>query len=398
LRGSLYYSDYGDAYSAKNETLYKERNKMLIYLLLIPLIWGASRIASKRDKFGFLMIAVVLLTLVAGLRGENVGIDTPAYISKFECIADGHPELAYGLEAGFKFLIKCLLTIWNNTSFVFTVIAFFTNYLIIKRLWDFRKIASVPCMVLCYYAGFYGFTLNITRQLLAIAVIFYFSRLLEKRKYLSFLLVVILSAIFLHKTSLICVTFIAADVFLWKNLSKRQRRIICFGVAAAIIAIPVAYSFIAGNLLSKYIKYFKTINLNLGIMLPMKIVFLVATLYISKKRVFPEKPKHFSEEEFREYRVRKSTVIFYSVGLLTSFLGYLFPFMERAGYSFLIFECVYFGILTKACVRKTDTCHDQMVARSNIFIYSAILVLIVGYGFVMSLLGKGQGIVPYYIA
>ena len=238
---------------------------MLIYFLLIPLIWFSSRIASKRDKFGFLMIAVVLLTLVAGLRGENVGIDTRSYISKFECIADGHPELAYGLETGFKFLIRCLLTIWNNTSFVFTVIAFFTNYLIIKRLWDFRKIASVPCMVLCYYAGFYGFTLNITRQLLAIAVIFYFSRLLEKRKYLSFLLVVILSAIFLHRTSLICVAFIAADLFLWKKLSKKQRRIIALGFGAAISAIPIAYNYLIGDFLSKYIKYFAVKIENLGL-------------------------------------------------------------------------------------------------------------------------------------
>ena len=377
---------------------FTKRDKMLIYFLLIPLIWFSSRIASKRDKFGFLMIAVVLLTLVAGLRGENVGIDTRSYISKFECIADGHPELAYGLETGFKFLIRCLLTIWNNTSFVFTVIAFFTNYLIIKRLWDFRKIASVPCMVLCYYAGFYGFTLNITRQLLAIAVIFYFSRLLEKRKYLSFLLVVILSAIFLHRTSLICVAFIAADLFLWKKLSKKQRRIIALGFGAAISAIPIAYNYLIGDFLSKYIKYFAVKIENLGFMIPAKMAFLAVSLYISKSRIFPKNTSHLSEEEFQEFRRRKTAAVYYFTGLMLSLLGYFFSFMDRIGFYFLIFECVYFGMITKSYAGRTDTYSAQIASQNNAVIYSAMLLLIVGYGFIVDLLGRGQGIVPYYFA
>lgn len=371
---------------------------MLVYILLIFLIWGTSAIACRRDKFGYLMIAVAALTLVAGLRSEDVGIDTSSYVLKFACIADGCPELAYGLENGFKFLVKCILKIWNNHSVVFTVIAFFTNYLIIRRLWDFRNIASVPCMVLCYYAGFYGFTLNIMRQFLAIAVVFYFSGQLEKRKYFSFLAAVALSTVFLHRTALLGAAYIAADLLLWKNLSKRQRRIIRIGIAAAVIAVPAAYGLIAGGLLSKYTKYFGTVTPNLGIMVPIKIAFLAVTLFISKRRILPEKTKQLSEEEFEEYRKRSSAVILYSAGLMISLLGYFFPFMERIGYYFLIYECVYFGMLTKAYVRKTDTPQDLMVVRNNVFIYSGVLLFLVGYGFVAGLLGNGQGIVPYGFA
>lgn len=369
---------------------------MLIYFILIPLIWGASRIAGKRDKFGFLMIAVMLLTLVAGLRGENVGLDTRSYVSKFECIAGGHPELAYGLETGFKFLIKCILKIWNNSPFVLTVIAFFTNYLIIRRLWDFRKIASVPCMVLCYYAGFYSFTFNIMRQFLAIAVVFYFSRLLERRKYLSFLLVVILSAICLHRTVLICVAFIAADLFLWKKLSKRQRRIIALGFGAAIIAIPIAYNYIMGDFLSKYIKYFAVKIEHLGFMVPAKTAFLAVSLYISKSRIFPKNTSHLSEEEFQEFRRRKTAAVYYFMGLMLSLLGYFFSFMDRIGFYFLIFECVYFGMITKSYTRETDSYSTQIASRNNVFIYSIVIFLIVGYSFIVDLLNNGQGIVPYY--
>lgn len=366
---------------------------MLIYIILIPLLWGASKAASARNKFGYLMAAVVLLTLVAGFRAEDVGIDTPSYISKIEYISEGHPELAYGLESGFVFLIQCTLKINDSITFVFVVIAFFTNFLIIRRLWDFKNIASVPCMVLCYYAAFYGFTLNIMRQFLAIAIIFYFSKLLEKRQYFRFLLVVILSAVFLHRSSLICVVFIAADILLWKDLSKRQRRIIMLGIAAFIFALPAAYSLLVG---SEYAKYFAIQTKNLGFMVPAKIAFFAISLYSCKARLFPRNANRVSEEGFREYRGKKGAVIYYPVGLTISLLGYFFAFMERIGFYFLIFECVYFGMLTKMPAGGADTYQEQTIARNNRLIYTMLTILLVGYCFAVYLLGNGQGTVPYH--
>lgn len=361
---------------------------MYIYLALIPVIIFGSFIATKKDKFSYLLPIIILLSIVAGFRAETVGIDTIAYISKLECIANGKPELAYGLESGFKLFAKLILKINNSSSFFFTVVALLTNLFIIRRFWDFRYKASILSMVLCYYTCFWGFTLNITRQFLAISIIFYFSKLLEKKEYVKFSMVVIICTIFFHKSSIICLSFIGADLLLWSKLSNKQRRVIGLG----IMAIPIVFGYAIKYLFAKYVKYFDVLSFNIGFMVLFKIVFFVFSLIVSRKVLLPI---NSSNDNYQEYRMRITPIVYYPIGLLLSVIGYFFSFMDRIGFYFLIFECIYFGMISKTKLNIKGIIYNHKVAKDNAIIFSIIIVLLIGYNFIMDLLGNGQGIVPY---
>ena len=367
---------------------------MLIYFILIPLIWLFSVQAEKHDKFKYLSIVVVILTVIAGFRSESVGIDTTSYIQKMTYIANGNPELAFGLEQGFKILVKYLLKISSSYTLFFTLVAAFTNYLIIKRLWDYRYIASVPCMMLCYYAGFYGYTFNIMRQFLAIAIIFYSSKLLDKRKYIPFALIVILCSFFIHQSSIICIGFIATDLFMWKNLSKWQKNLIGMG----LIILPIAFCCVASRLFSKYTGYFEIMSCNIGFMVLAKVLFFVVSLYVSRYILIPKLSPEQIDSDYQEYRMRKATTIYYPIGLLLTAIGYFYPFMDRIGLYYMFFECIYFGMLLKVNLKNSVVCinnYTQKTVNDNSLVYLLLILLLVGYNFFTDIFNNAQGIVPY---
>lgn len=367
---------------------------MLIYFILIPLIWLFSVQAEKHDKFKYLSVIVVILTVIAGFRSESVGIDTKNYVLKIAYIANGNPEFAYGFETGFKLLIKYILKINNSYTFFFTLVAAVTNYLIIRRLWDFRHIASVPCMMLCYYASFYGYTFNIVRQFLAIAIIFFSSRLLEKRKYVPFALIVLLCTFFVHQSSIICIGFIAADMFMWKNLTKWQKNLIGMG----LIIVPIAFSYVAGRLLAKYVGYFETTTNNMGFMILAKVLFFVISLYVSRYILIPKLSPDQIDSNYQEYRMRKATTIYYPIGLLLTVIGYFYPFMDRIGLYYMFFECIYFGMLLKVNLKNSVVYisnYTEKIVKDNSLVYLLLILLLVGYNFFTDIFNNAQGIVPY---
>lgn len=367
---------------------------MLIYFLFIPIVLCCAMVAMKRDRFGWLLLLAILLAFVAGFRAESVGIDTKNYINKLTLISNGNPELAYGFEPGFKILAKYLLKVNSSSTFFFVIAALLTNILILRRLWDFRYVASIPCMVLCYYAGFYGYTFNIMRQFLAISVIFYSSRLLEKRKYIQFAIIVLLCTFFVHQSSIICIGYIAADMFMLKNLSKWQKSLIGVGLLFA----PIAFIYVVCRLFAKYAGYFETTSSNIGFMVPAKMLFFCVSLYTSRNVLIPKLSPNQIESNYQEYRMRKATTIYYPIGLLLTIFGYFYPFMDRIGLNYLIFECIYFGMLLKNYQNKSMVCisnNRQKTVKDNSLVYLLLILLLSGYNFITDIFNNAQGNIPY---
>lgn len=344
----------------------------IIYIGLLLVCYLVSKDAEKKDKKNKIYIIIILLTLVAGLRGESVGLDTNSYMTKFEYISNGQFGYAYGLEMGFKLLCYVLLRIVNNSTFLFLCLAFVTNALMILRFWDYKDIASFPCMVVCYYIGFYFSTMNITRQLCGIAILFYCTKMLKEQKYIRFILITVLTGIFIHQTALIGLGFLALEVFQWKMLSSKQRVLLLMGM----LMLPVALIYVM-NAMSRYEKYFSSIQVDIGIMLPIKILFVLFTSFIASGGNIS---KMFTGRgNYEENSVR----IYYVLGILLSFLGYFFTFVQRIGWYYYIYEGVYMGMLLKTR------------SRNNKKVYIFCLIVLFGYMFMQALVGDGQGVVPY---
>ena len=348
----------------------------IIYILTVLIAVGLAHRADKKNKRIYITFAALVLTLVAGLRAATVGIDTPQYTKYFGLIAEGKLNLVYGLEDSFIFICGLLLKIWNNANFLYTVFALITNLLIFRRLWDFKGQVSLAWSVAVYCGMFYFMTFNIMRQFVAVAIIFYATKYIAQRKYIKFLLFVAIAFLF-HKSAILGVLFIACEVFAWKHLSRRQKR---FLLCAAML-VPVAAIILIKIFFSKYLRYLQNIQFNFGIMLLLKLALFVIVLLIGHLSVSGiTKNDKYGRGEYTLSTVRT----YYIVGLAITALGYIFPFADRIGIYFYIFEMVFMGMVAKHAKNQT--------------IIKVCLIAIYAYVFLGSIFGNSHGQANYLFA
>jgi len=257
---------------------------IIVYILLFVFVILFGYIGEKRESKSVVFSIVFILSLVAGLRAYSVGRDTISYVDIFSYAEKGQFEYIYG-EEGFKYFCSFLTKICENPSFIFLVIAILTNLLIVFRLYDFRHQASFTWMVGLYYVLFYFMTLNIIRQFLAVAIVFYASRYLKNNKYLRFLVAIGIATLF-HTSSLVGIGFLAVEVFQWKWLNYRQR--LFFGMVFACTPIVVVYVL---SCVGKYAHYFVNVTADIGMMLIVKVLLFVFSLIAFQAEVCRESKK-----------------------------------------------------------------------------------------------------------
>lgn len=343
-----------------------------IYISLFIFCCSLSAFADRKNNKQLLIGIVIALTFIAGFRSYTVGLDTVRYAEFFQLIADGTPEYAYGLEKSFKILCALLLKICAHPSFLLLFFAFITNTFIFLRLWDFRKTASLGWMTACYYISFYFYSFNVIRQMCAVAIIFFATRYITRRKYLIFLIYVAVAFIF-HKSALIGMGFFAVEILQWKHLNIKQRNFITCILLLAPLCI--AYALYA---MASYHHYFENPSSNIGLMIIAKLcLFYISsfglTRHIRNITIDAEKKNAIYELGL----IRMS----YLIGLGVTSIGYVYLYMERIGLSYYIFECVYWGMIVKITNNKN--------------IYKVIVFSLLCYQLLGSLIGGGQGETPY---
>lgn len=347
-----------------------------VYILGFVSVICCSHIAQKKNDKRFLWVAIWILALIAGLRAETVGIDTPAYTEKFEAIANGQLQMAYGLEWTFRIVCRILLWICNSNHFLFFVFAFITHACVLLRLWDFKKRISLIWAVALYFISFYFMSLNIVRQFVAVALIFYGSRYAMKRNYCRFLVFVALAAMF-HKSALLGILYVGTELLRWNEMDQKQKQRILKATCATVLIGVVAAIWVLTKF-DKYAKYFATLNLNIGFLIPAKMAFFALVLFIANTERKKCQPKG-AHPAFTKYLV--PVWIYYFIGLAITFLGYLFTFMDRIGLYFYLYEAVFMGNIVK---------HPKYGKYAKI-----VIVVLFAYVFYVGLRGNGQGQHPY---
>lgn len=349
-----------------------------IYIGVLALCWVLAYCANRYNSKHFVRVIILLLTCLAGLRAYSVGLDTSNYITKFEVIEKGNFDLAYGLETSFKYICYILLKLVNNGTFLLLIFALITNFLIVYRLWDFRKIASFSCSVSCYYMGFYFMTMNGMRQFCALAITFYATRYLPKKKYFRFILLVLIATLF-HQSAIIGILPLGLEVFHWKTLSKNQKRFIGLMICAIPFAMVGGYM-----LLGRYERYFRDVSFDIGFMILLKLIFFFfMVLFVFKIQGLQG---HYDSEISIQQEDKENLLLIpfcYFAGLCLAALGYIFPYTDRISWYFYISEGLFMGILMK----------DK--APLNRFIVGICVAGVMGYNFVYSMLNNSQGTMPY---
>lgn len=162
----------------------------------IMLAMYLEKIKQKKlsNKKMILWILILVLSILSGFRGYDVGTDTKHYTRIFNFIYYGGTS---SLEFGFVYSTEFLMNIFKDVQYLFFIYAFFTNAFIIHRLWDFKNVASFSFMCFLYIGIFFPESMNILRQYLALAIVFWGTRYLDRMQYLKYSFIVVFSAFFI---------------------------------------------------------------------------------------------------------------------------------------------------------------------------------------------------------
>lgn len=309
----------------------------LLYVSILIVALGFAYLAQKKNKKGYLFLLVAILTFAAGFRGVSCGVDTPAY---YEHIIKGFPYHWQFREEGFRLISNYFMITFQNPQLVFVFCAFVTNLLILLRIWDFKDEANFGFMTLLYLLLYYSNSMNIMRQYVAVALIFYGTRYLHKNKILFIPFVV--AAFFMHRSSLLALGYIV--ISLWSGFTKSQKQIMFLPLTLFMIgSAGYVASYLASDITSYRSQSVQNLNITYFYILSISILAIV----LQKKGVYVKVSGKGIMRHYYNYKMNMDIVLYVLIGLCFSCLSMFFAFVGRTGLYYSIFDIVFWGIACK---------------------------------------------------
>ena len=286
--------------------------------IMCVLLAGAICSCRKNIAKSLVFLIVLILSLLAGFRAENVGMDTVTYNKLFNLILDGKMnEALWSMREGtFLYISEALLKIFKTPQALFIIYALITNGLIIARFYTLRDKASLPVMVFAYISTQYFFTFNIMRQFVTVAIVFYATKFLFNKEYFRYVLCCIVSMSF-HITGILGLVILVLYYFIYNYETGQKRK----NVWLVVACIPIA---IAGGifLLSKYKDYFTgAVPFDFSPILALKM--LILAIYVYREQRY----RKWADVSLRAKMDKENLVVentmpyVYIVGLVATMLG-----------------------------------------------------------------------------
>lgn len=185
---------------------------MWVHFLLLGLLLATITIQmtiapnSKKQKIVLTLVFLVFFVFIT-FRAYTVGNDTYAYFRLFNLVNTQNSIFNASnisrYEVGYIALNYFIGKITNNFTFMIGVITTFylsSSLYIVKR---YARSVSVACILMFTLSLFY-FAMSAERQCVAMSIFYLSIPLLEKRKSLSYSLMIVLASLF-HITSIVLV-------------------------------------------------------------------------------------------------------------------------------------------------------------------------------------------------
>lgn len=191
---------------------------ILFFLLSTSFIGFAEFLTKKKimqkvdySKFSinfFIILGILTVSILNGVRDLNIGTDMLVYGNRYFEIAQftnnffEYTNITYAnyftnVEFGYQFLNYIVSRFTSNIHVFYFILGLITNSIFYLGIKFYKKDVSVTISWLVYLFLFYGNTLNIMRQSVAIGFVFYgISYLLYKNKYMKSLFLIFLGTLF----------------------------------------------------------------------------------------------------------------------------------------------------------------------------------------------------------
>jgi len=177
---------------------------MYIFVLISTLItYFLGKYSKRFEPFYFLTI---ILTLVCGLRGEFVGVDTQSYHNIFNNLLIESPVRI--IEYGYLLFLKLVIALQGTQQLVFLVFAGFTIYCFSRFIIRYSKDPYLSLTIFVLVGPLYLSTFNQIRQYLAIGIFLtYLIPLIKEKKFNNFLAITLATTFFVHFSALVLIPF-----------------------------------------------------------------------------------------------------------------------------------------------------------------------------------------------
>ena len=164
---------------------------------------------NKSQKKVFIVLTCLELIFFAGLRSTNIGADTAIYLKALnyykslphDKILNAKLIYPFDFEIGYFILTKiCAFFSFSNAKFLF-LIACLIYIPVFKFIYDYSENPFMSTMTYLAF-GFFGYSLGIFRQMIAISIcLMGFKYVLERKLY--YYIIFILLAMTFHTTAII---------------------------------------------------------------------------------------------------------------------------------------------------------------------------------------------------
>lgn len=322
----------------------------------------------------YLLCIVLVLTFVCGCRAYSVGNDTQGYFDIYESILKNGVNPYSEMEPGYEYLCRGILLILPHPQAVFILVALITYSLITWRFWELRDIAEFDWAIACFTISFHFFIQSGMRQSLALAVVFWTMRYLEKKKILSYLIGVTI-AYTIHRSAMVAFVNIFCLLPLWKKLSVKKQLSLLLCILAIPIGLLIAMRYYAWG---RYIDLFEA-NFEIGLRVFAEIGFallsIIAFGYTDTAK--SSMPIPAVSTRYRTGMIR----LYYVLGLLIGTLGYISSTLGRMQMYWYWYQPVLMGMLARS--------------KCNRAILRSLIILFMIYLCISSITGNGYSQVPY---
>lgn len=257
---------------------------------------------GKKLNTGFicLIFAVLVPSILAGIRSDTVGTDILVYGKKTmeEAIASSSFAMMNRIdttytEYGYRLFVFLISRIFKNTGWLLFFTELVTMVFVIKSAYIIREKISMTKVVAIYLFLFYHTSFNIMRQSIAMSMLLLAFCYLTEKKYVKYALITLL-ALSIHSFSIIMSVIILALYVLEFIYRRRWQKVlaiclICLLTLSIQYMIPLISGFLGGGL-ERYVRYMQEENNNASIWIVLlsasfliKVFLFITTTMILRK-------------------------------------------------------------------------------------------------------------------
>ena len=250
-----------------------------------------ERIKDSKKLIGIIcsIFAILLPSIIAGVRDESIGIDVNVYMKPiFERARLGFSfvefnKLSSSTEYLYNLLTYLVALITNNFNVFMFLVEFIIVSLVYLTIYRYREKGPMWIGMMVFLLIYYNRSLNIIRQSMALAITFYSTKYLKNRNYIKYIITIVIATLF-HTSAFVAGLIYIIYIQLNKNSNSKKIYVYMTLVCILVANYGELLKFLIYNLNvlpSKYAIYIPTgeIDVPIGETLLKTVMLLLILIY-----------------------------------------------------------------------------------------------------------------------